>query len=254
MISRTTLAEPMQASAFEFRNRSFIITGLFLGVFSLYAFGDQSLVLALLTWLKPFAVLGPAQIARTLFGLGAILALLCALIRSWAAAYLNTYIVHDQQLHTSRLVADGPYRHLRNPLYLGTILLSLAFVPMTSRFGAPVLVAGVAAFVYRLIRREESEMARSQGQAFRDYCDAVPRLLPSLAPRVPPSGNKPSWLQGFVGETMMWGFFVALAGFAWTLDPRVYGFGVTLALLASVAVKATVWRRPKEAVGQVVSR
>jgi protein-S-isoprenylcysteine O-methyltransferase Ste14 len=235
----------MKASTFEFRSRSWIITGIFIGAFSVYALGDQNLVVALLAWLKRWPAIAPVTAARAAFGLGAMLALLCALIRSWAAAYLNTRVVHDQQLHSSRLVADGPYRHLRNPLYLGTILLAFGFVPMTSRFGAPVLVVGISTFIYRLIRREESELLASQGEPFREYCKAVPSLLPSLAPRVPPSGGKPKWLQGLVGETMMWGFFVALAGFALTFSPRVYGFAVAFALLSSVVVKAAVWRRPK---------
>lgn len=235
----------MRATAFEFRNRSWIITAIFVVGCSLYAFGDQNLVLALLDWLKRWPSIAPAAAARAVFGLGAMLALLCALLRTWAAAYLDTRVVHDQQLHSSRLVADGPYRHVRNPLYAGTVLLAFGFLPMTSRFGGAVLIVGIITFIYRLIGREESELLGSQGDLFREYCDAVPRLLPSLSPRVPASGSNAKWLQAFAGEAMMWGFFVALAGFALTLSPRVYGFGVAIALLSSVAVKATVWRRPK---------
>jgi len=235
----------MKATTFEFRNRSLIITAIFVVGFSLDAFGDQNVVLALLGWLSRWPAMAPATVARAAFGLGAILALLCALIRTWAAAYLNARVVHDKQLHTSRLLADGPYRHVRNPLYVGTILLVFGFIPMASRFGAVVLVIGITTFIYRLIRREESELLESQGERFRLYCNAVPRLLPSLAPLVPPSAAKPEWLQGVLGEAMMWGFFVALAGFALTLSPRVYGFGMAFALLSSVAVKATVWRKPK---------
>jgi hypothetical protein len=62
---------------------------------------------------------------------------------------------------------------------------------------------------------------------------------------VPASGEKPRWRQAIVGETMMWAFFATLAAFALTLDPRVYGWGVAFALLSSVAVKATVWRKPQ---------
>ena len=235
----------MKATTFEFRNRSWILAGIFILTFSVYSLGDQNLVLAILGWLKRWPAIAPMVAVRTLFGLGAFLALLCALIRTWAAAYLNTRVVHDQRLHSSRLVADGPYRHVRNPLYLGGILLALGFVPMASRFGAPLLIALIVTFLRRLIAREEGELLAAHGPRFREYCDAVPALLPSLSPRVPSSGGQPRWLQGFVGEAMMWGFFVALAGFAVTLSPRVYGFGMAFALLSSLIVKAVVWRRPK---------
>jgi protein-S-isoprenylcysteine O-methyltransferase Ste14 len=235
----------MKATDFEFRNRSWIITAIFIVSFSLYALGDANLVLVLLDWLKRWPAISPAGAARVVFGLGATLALMCALLRTWAAAYLSSRVVHDRQLDSSRLVADRPYRHVRNPLYLGSILLALGFLPMTSRFGAVVLVIGISTFVNRLIRREESELLSSQRASFRQYCDTVPRLLPSLAPRVPPFGSQPKWLQGLLGETMMWGFFVALTGFALTFSPRVYAFAVASALLSSVLVKVRVWRKPK---------
>jgi len=237
----------MRATDFEFRNRSWIITGIFILAFSVYSLGDQNLVLAVLAWLGRWSGLSPMAAVRTMFGLGAFLALLCALIRTWASAYLSARVVHDQRLHSSRLVADGPYRHVRNPLYLGSILLAFAFAPMTSRFGAPVLVVAITTFVWRLIEREERELLASQGQRFQEYCAAVPSLLPALTPRVPASGGSPKWLQGFAGEAMMWGFFVALGGFALTLSPRVYGVAMAFALLSSLVVKARLWRKPNAA-------
>jgi len=75
-------------------------------------------------------------------------------------------------------VADGPYRHLRNPLYLGTILLAVAIGTMASRIGFLVLTVGMILFVYRLILREEANLLRSQGESYRRYFEAVPRLIP----------------------------------------------------------------------------
>jgi len=41
--------------------------------------------------------------------------------------YLHSSVVNDRQLHPERLVANGPYRWVRNPLYLGNILLAFGW-------------------------------------------------------------------------------------------------------------------------------
>jgi protein-S-isoprenylcysteine O-methyltransferase Ste14 len=126
-------------------------------------------------------------------------------------------VVHDSQLHSDRLVADGPYRRVRNPLYLGNILLAFGMGPMASRTGFFVLVAGTVPFVYRLILREEAGLLESQGEGYRRYFETVPRLWPSWRPRVPAGGARPNWVDGFVGETCMWGLAVGMAVFDVTL-------------------------------------
>jgi protein-S-isoprenylcysteine O-methyltransferase Ste14 len=60
---------------------------------------------------------------RLMFGGGALLVFLAALLRTWATAYLRTEVVHDMSQHSEALVADGPYRYMRNPLYLANLPL-----------------------------------------------------------------------------------------------------------------------------------
>jgi len=115
------------------------------------------------------------------------------------------------------LVADGPYRFVRNPLYLGNILLALGMGMMASRLGFLVMVLGNLFVLYRLIRREETQLLAAQGESFRRYLSAVPRLLPSLSPKVPTSGATASWPQAILGETFMWTFAAAATVFAVTL-------------------------------------
>ena len=93
---------------------------------------------------------------QLILALGAALAVLAALIRSWGAAYLQSEVVHDWKLHGEELVADGPYRYVRNPLYLGGVMLAFGFAMAASRLGFVVMVGGLTLFYYRLIAREES--------------------------------------------------------------------------------------------------
>jgi protein-S-isoprenylcysteine O-methyltransferase Ste14 len=56
--------------------------------------------------------------------------------------------------------ADGPYRYLRNPLYLGAILIALGLGLTASRLGFGLLVGAITAFTLRLIGREELLLER----------------------------------------------------------------------------------------------
>ena len=87
-----------------------------------------------------------------------------------------------------------------------------------SRVGFFVLVIGMYIFVYRLILREESELTESQGESYRAYCAAVPRLLPSIFPRVPAAGNTPHWFDGILGESMFWLLGTSVVVLAVTLN------------------------------------
>jgi protein-S-isoprenylcysteine O-methyltransferase Ste14 len=76
------------------------------------------------------------------------------------------------------LVTSGIYRHLRHPQYLGLILIVLGFniqwPTLPTLLMAPVLIT----MYVRLGRREDEELARRFGQAFLDYAERTPALIP----------------------------------------------------------------------------
>jgi protein-S-isoprenylcysteine O-methyltransferase Ste14 len=207
----------MQGTEFEFRNRFWVIAALFFTGFACSFLDHQNAASALAG--------GNATGVHLVLGAGALLAVLAAAVRTWASAYLHTEVVKDHALHADRLVADGPYRHLRNPLYLGTLLLAVCFGLMASRLGFVVIVGGMLIFVLRLIGREEAALAHTQGSAFDDYRARVPRLWPALFPRVPASGARPQGRAAVGGEGAMWAFAIGAAAFAATFEPRLlYAF------------------------------
>lgn len=180
-----------------------------------------------------------------LLAVGTAFTALAALIRTWAGAYLHSSIIHDAGLHGEQLVADGPYRHLRNPLYLGNMFLAVGVGFLASRSGFVVIVLGMLLIVYRLLLREEPTLLASQGESYRRYCDAVPRLWPSLSPRVPASGAKPNWVDGFSGEMMMWAAAVAMAVF--TITGSIVYFWIVFGTgLAIYFLQAFLRRRAKK--------
>lgn len=211
------------ASDFEFKFRFWIFGALFWFAFFTYAIDPQNAGAAIVENLARWR--GAAVTATDLhliFGLGALFCVAAAALRTWGTAYLNADVMVDSRLHTSRLVADGPYRYVRNPLYFGNILLAVGFGLMSSRIGFPILVLGMIFFDYRLILREETLILANQGDSYRAYCAAVPRLLPALSPKLPSAGGSPHWGDGFLGEAFMWVLALSVVVFAATLKERAF--------------------------------
>lgn len=216
----------MRATKFEFEYRFFIIGGLFFAGFNLYAFDHANFAAAALHFVAPSLDLDSARglfWLRILFGCGALLVFLSAALRTWATAYLRTEVVHDAGQHSEALLADGPYRYVRNPLYLANIPMAVGIGVMASRLGWLVMVLGMLLFMYRLIRREEEGLLQTQGESYRAYLKAVPRLWPSLTPRVPAGNGKARWGQAVAGEMFIWLFGLAELCFAITLNFKISG-------------------------------
>lgn len=214
----------MRATNFEFRFRFWLIGAIFGLGFGCYHYDKVNMSEWLGSFVTRTSLDAPPgiRVMRMIFALAALLPVLAALVRTWAGAYLHSSVIHDADLHFENLVADGPYRHLRNPLYLGTILLAVGYAFMARRIGFIVLSVGMTVFACRLILREEAGLRESQGESYRRYCQAVPRLIPALMARVPASGAKPDWRDAFVGEIMMWACAAAMTVFAVMLKPRPF--------------------------------
>ena len=154
--------------------------------------------------------------------MASLFAVLAAAIRTWGTAYLNPEVMVHSKVQTSRLVADGPYRYVRNPLYFGNILLAIGFGVMASRIGCAILVLGMLVFVYRLILREEAGIAASQGDAYRALSCGGAAIAAGFAPAIAPAGGVPDWTGGFLGEAFMWVLAAALVAFAVSLKQQIF--------------------------------
>jgi protein-S-isoprenylcysteine O-methyltransferase Ste14 len=104
--------------------------------------------------------------------LGAFVGVVGLFVRALAAGHL-----HKQQV----LTVSGPYAHTRNPLYLGSAILTLGVAVAThSWISALILVAYFALFYSIVMRREEHELRLHHGAAFDTYARAVPLFFPRL--------------------------------------------------------------------------
>src|ERR1035438_2742452 len=227
----------------EFENRFWIIGGIFSIGFPLYALDHVDSAEALTRLIVGQGNMDSPRadyVIRAIMPAASLAVTAAALLRSWAEAYLKSSVVHDSALHSDRLVAEGPYRYVRNPLYLGNILLAAGMGTMASRVGFFFIVIGMTLVVYRLILREEAGLTESQGSGFLRYCEAVPRLLPSLRPRVPAGGTRPNWWDGLSGESFMWGCALGIAVF--TVSLRLLHFWLIMGAGFAVYFLQSFWR------------
>ena len=118
---------------------------------------------------------------------------------------------------------------------------------MASRLGFAFMVAAMSLLYYRLIRREEAALLETQGQSHRQFLATVPRLIPSLTPRIPSAGAKPQWGQAFLGECFMWLFAFTAAAFAVTLSAPVFYISLGLSLAGYWVTMVLISRRRHKA-------
>ena len=214
----------VRATKLEFEQRFWVIMAIYFAGFFLSAIDHLPFIVWLRHLIAPSVGRGTPEaetFARIVITAGALLVFLAAAVRTWGAAYLKSDVVHDTAQHSEALVADGPFRYSRNPLYLAGLPMAAGIGVLASRSGFLFLILANWIFFYRLIFREEEALHQSQGESYAAYCRSVPRFWPSLKPRVPSGNLEPRWGQAFGGEIFAWFFGVAELGIAVTLKPRV---------------------------------
>jgi protein-S-isoprenylcysteine O-methyltransferase Ste14 len=214
----TEVLFPMKATNWEFAHRALIFGLIFNFAFCLYRFDHQISTLALVSWLGPRLHLNTDLAVRVLFALAALLMVISAFVRTWASSYLHATVVYATEIKTESLVADGPYRRVRNPLYFANVLMAIGIGALASRSGFFLALVAMIVFCYRLILREEAELQTSQGEQYKRYREQVPRLLPSPWPRVASAGHQANWSAGFKAESWYWMLAAAVTTYAVTLN------------------------------------
>jgi protein-S-isoprenylcysteine O-methyltransferase Ste14 len=145
--------------------------------------------------------------------LGAALVIPGLLIRAVASGQLQK---------NERLATAGPYAYTRNPLYLGSLILSIGFALAARSWW---IVGGIIVLffaIYLPVIRAEEEFLRKRFPQFEDYARRVPRLFP----RVNASGNSGG-------------------AFSWDLYWKHREYNATLgaaAMLLAVVAKMLLWR------------
>ncbi len=176
---------------------------------------------------------GPLDEVAEVFGIAFIL--LGQIFRLSARGYKSDYS-HQGDI----LIQDGPYALVRNPMYLGIILIGLGIVLMLFQWW--LVVGFLLIFILRyqlLILEEEKKLKSIFPLDYPDYQRKVPCILPSLSAML----NKDigeylpirvSWLKKEI-STILAVLLIVLFIESWE-DIKTEGFGVYLKESAAMGI------------------
>jgi protein-S-isoprenylcysteine O-methyltransferase Ste14 len=106
--------------------------------------------------------------------IGVSIAVVGLLLRAWACGHLRK---------GKELDISGPYAYTRNPLYLGSFLITIGFGAASNVWWlAAAAVVFFLSIYLPVINVETSELESVMGDDYREYAAGVPRFLPRLTP------------------------------------------------------------------------
>ncbi len=123
--------------------------------------------------------------------IGAISLILGEFLRLWAVGYAGGATRSRTLGAASNLVTTGPYAYVRNPLYLGNLLLSLGVCIIANVYWMLiVLLVGYLLQYLPIIASEEAYLREACGTTYRAYYASVPRFIPRLRSYANPSAHR----------------------------------------------------------------
>lgn len=105
------------------------------------------------------------------------------LIRVWAQMHLHYRLEIRKQL-----TLTGPYRFVRNPIYIANTLMLLGLTAMSELLWfVPVMLLWCMGVYSLVVRREEAHLSEKYGEPYLQFLRDIPRWIPqwhkSVSPR-----------------------------------------------------------------------
>lgn len=120
------------------------------------------------TWFKPFFSF---TLRITLFTLVFIIALIMI--------YLSHKALFNKNKPSDKLITNGILKYVRNPLYLGVLLIYIAIILLTISLIACVLFIIIFLIYNRMVNYEERKLEQLFGEDYLDYKRRVSKWIPN---------------------------------------------------------------------------
>jgi protein-S-isoprenylcysteine O-methyltransferase Ste14 len=139
-----------------------------------FSFRHRNLLAALPLIVALFATRSSVGLATVMAA--ASLAMLGAALRAWCTLF-NRFAQGERKT----LATAGPYGWLRNPLYVGNMLvLSGCALASEPNWLLPAACAWALLVYDQVVRHEERRLLDKYGEAYRKYAESVPRWIPRV--------------------------------------------------------------------------
>lgn len=155
----------------------------------------------------------PFLFAMVLFAKPALVSLMCGLVltllgeslRFWGVAYAGSLTRVTGSVGAPEVVVAGPFSYVRNPLYIGNILMYTGVGIMANAIPPWLVLIALIYFSIQyslIVSLEEEFLEKEFGDAYLEYKRNVPRFFPRLQPYLNPvqEHQKPDWAEAVRSE------------------------------------------------------
>jgi len=114
---------------------------------------------------------------------GFFIALIGEAIRFWGVSIVGSETRTTGAVGATNLITDGPFSYVRNPLYVGNILIYLGCGIMSNALVPWLQLTAFVWFVVQyhlIVSREEEHLRQTFGEEYQRYLYNVPRFIPRL--------------------------------------------------------------------------
>ncbi len=143
-------------------------------IFEMRSYTPIPFVLAMLIFAHPTV----ASLAA-----GLMCALLGEAIRFWGVSIAGSETRTTGTVGASHLVTEGPFGFVRNPLYVGNMLIYFGFGVMSNVYAPWLALCALVFFAVQyhlIVSREEEHLCSAFGEEYQHYCENVPRFIPRV--------------------------------------------------------------------------
>ena len=127
---------------------------------------------------------------------GFLIAVLGEMMRLWGVSWAGSETRTTGGVGGTYLVISGPFAHVRNPLYVGNILMYLGLGIMSMSLFPYLQIVAILFFIVQyqfIVKEEEGFLIKKFSDDYQKYLQNVPRFFPRLTKYFDSSVPQPNY-------------------------------------------------------------